>query len=247
MPMLAMEGDALPVRCAGGPWRVGLARRESSLAARQSPHVPTPTTPAPLTCLTHTHRLHPSPPPTPQRVHARRHVPARHDVHREAHHRRGGAHLGQGRVHAVQHLRLRVPPRRDPPGGWPRRARRPRLAAPPCARPPARACGPAAAAASPGSPLPTRPLPAHPRPNPQALATPEELAGAPAAFGTVPIRGGGPALQGYQYRMQVSPHDCTGAWRGVGGLARRWGLGGKGPRAGHVLRPRACLAPQAPL
>ncbi|KAI8468670.1 MAG: thiamine diphosphate-binding protein [Monoraphidium minutum] len=43
-----------------------------------------------------------------------------------------------------------------------------------------------------------------------ALATPEELSGAPAAFGTVPIRGGGPALQGFQYRVQVSPQDCTG-------------------------------------
>ncbi|KIZ02108.1 putative pyruvate-flavodoxinoxidoreductase [Monoraphidium neglectum] len=43
-----------------------------------------------------------------------------------------------------------------------------------------------------------------------ALATPDELAGAPAGFGAVPIRGGGPALKGYQYRVQVSPQDCTG-------------------------------------
>ncbi|EFN55341.1 hypothetical protein CHLNCDRAFT_134349 [Chlorella variabilis] len=43
-----------------------------------------------------------------------------------------------------------------------------------------------------------------------ALATPEELAGAPAGFATVPIKGGGPALKGFQYRIQVSPTDCTG-------------------------------------
>ncbi|GAB4822569.1 hypothetical protein N2152v2_009615 [Parachlorella kessleri] len=43
-----------------------------------------------------------------------------------------------------------------------------------------------------------------------ALAKPDELSGAPANFGTVPIRGGGPALQGFQYRIQVSPYDCTG-------------------------------------
>jgi len=49
-----------------------------------------------------------------------------------------------------------------------------------------------------------------PHPPPQALATPEELTAAPSAFGTVPIKGGGPALQGFQYRVQVSPVDCTG-------------------------------------
>ena len=37
----------------------------------------------------------------------------------------------------------------------------------------------------------------------QALVTPEELAGAPASFGTVPVRGGGPGLKGYEYRVQV--------------------------------------------
>ena len=35
------------------------------------------------------------------------------------------------------------------------------------------------------------------------LATPEELAGAPAGFQAVPIKGGGPALKGLQYRIQV--------------------------------------------
>jgi pyruvate-ferredoxin/flavodoxin oxidoreductase len=42
------------------------------------------------------------------------------------------------------------------------------------------------------------------------LATPEELVGAPAGFQAVPIKGGGPALKGMQYRIQVSPMDCTG-------------------------------------
>lgn len=36
------------------------------------------------------------------------------------------------------------------------------------------------------------------------LATPEELAGAPAGFQAVPIKGGGPSLKGLQYRIQVS-------------------------------------------
>lgn len=36
-----------------------------------------------------------------------------------------------------------------------------------------------------------------------ALASAEELKGAPAAFGAVPVKGGGPALAGYQYRVQV--------------------------------------------
>lgn len=43
-----------------------------------------------------------------------------------------------------------------------------------------------------------------------ALAKPEELANAPASFGTVLVKGGGPALKEFQYRMQVSPMDCTG-------------------------------------
>lgn len=42
------------------------------------------------------------------------------------------------------------------------------------------------------------------------LASPEELAGAPPGFATVPIKGGGPSLKGLQYRIQVSPQDCTG-------------------------------------
>ncbi|KAF6254486.1 pyruvate-ferredoxin oxidoreductase [Scenedesmus sp. NREL 46B-D3] len=41
------------------------------------------------------------------------------------------------------------------------------------------------------------------------LATPEELAAAPAAFNTLPIKGS-KDLAGYQYRVQVSPVDCTG-------------------------------------
>ncbi|GAB4824108.1 hypothetical protein N2152v2_011154 [Parachlorella kessleri] len=43
-----------------------------------------------------------------------------------------------------------------------------------------------------------------------ALVLPEELGTAPEGFSTVPIRGGGKALKGYQFRIQVSPHDCTG-------------------------------------
>ncbi|GAB4821587.1 hypothetical protein N2152v2_008633 [Parachlorella kessleri] len=43
-----------------------------------------------------------------------------------------------------------------------------------------------------------------------ALALPEELGSAPAGFQTVPVKGGGTALKGYQYRVQVSPMDCTG-------------------------------------
>lgn len=35
------------------------------------------------------------------------------------------------------------------------------------------------------------------------LATPEELGSAPAGFHAVPIKGGGPALKGLQYRIQV--------------------------------------------
>jgi ferredoxin len=42
-----------------------------------------------------------------------------------------------------------------------------------------------------------------------ALATPEELAAAPPTFGTVPVRGGGAALKGFQYRVQVGE-----GWRG---------------------------------
>lgn len=41
------------------------------------------------------------------------------------------------------------------------------------------------------------------------LATPEELNGAPAGFNTLPIKGS-KELSQYQYRMQVSPQDCTG-------------------------------------
>lgn len=41
------------------------------------------------------------------------------------------------------------------------------------------------------------------------LATPEELGKAPAGFDTLPIKGSKDLAQ-YQYRMQVSPHDCTG-------------------------------------
>ncbi len=37
----------------------------------------------------------------------------------------------------------------------------------------------------------------------QALALPEELGSAPAGFQTVPVKGGGAALKGYQYRVQV--------------------------------------------
>ncbi len=37
----------------------------------------------------------------------------------------------------------------------------------------------------------------------QALVTAEELANAPASFNTLPIKGGGPALKGFQYRIQV--------------------------------------------
>lgn len=43
-----------------------------------------------------------------------------------------------------------------------------------------------------------------------ALATADELSGAPGGFHTVPVRGGGPALKDFQYRVQVSPMDCTG-------------------------------------
>lgn len=42
-----------------------------------------------------------------------------------------------------------------------------------------------------------------------ALATPDELAGAPAGFTTLPIKGSKDLAQ-FQYRMQVSPQDCTG-------------------------------------
>lgn len=41
------------------------------------------------------------------------------------------------------------------------------------------------------------------------LATPEELGSAPAGFDTLPIKGS-KELSQYQYRMQVSPQDCTG-------------------------------------
>ncbi|WIA36898.1 hypothetical protein OEZ86_008144 [Tetradesmus obliquus] len=41
------------------------------------------------------------------------------------------------------------------------------------------------------------------------LATAEELAAAPAGFNTLPIKGS-KDLAGYQYRVQVSPVDCTG-------------------------------------
>ncbi|KXZ51159.1 hypothetical protein GPECTOR_13g646 [Gonium pectorale] len=41
-----------------------------------------------------------------------------------------------------------------------------------------------------------------------ALAAPAELAPAPAGFGTVPAKG--PGMGGLQYRIQVSPYDCTG-------------------------------------
>ncbi|EFJ49484.1 pyruvate-ferredoxin oxidoreductase [Volvox carteri f. nagariensis] len=41
-----------------------------------------------------------------------------------------------------------------------------------------------------------------------SLAQPGELANAPAAFTSIPAKG--PGLQGLQYRIQVSPYDCTG-------------------------------------
>lgn len=41
------------------------------------------------------------------------------------------------------------------------------------------------------------------------LATPEELSTAPGGFNTLPIKGS-KDLAGYQYRVQVSPQDCTG-------------------------------------
>lgn len=42
-----------------------------------------------------------------------------------------------------------------------------------------------------------------------ALVTSDEIANAPSAFETVKVRGG-KGLADYQYRLQVSPHDCTG-------------------------------------
>ena len=43
------------------------------------------------------------------------------------------------------------------------------------------------------------------------LATPEELGSAPAGFHAVPIKGGGPALKGLQYRIQVCGVGCLHA------------------------------------
>ncbi|GLC36254.1 hypothetical protein PLESTM_000423900 [Pleodorina starrii] len=41
-----------------------------------------------------------------------------------------------------------------------------------------------------------------------SLASPTELAGAPATFGTIDAKG--PGMSGLKYRIQVSPYDCTG-------------------------------------
>lgn len=40
------------------------------------------------------------------------------------------------------------------------------------------------------------------------LSQSAELSGAPSSYNTIQAKG--PGLSGYQYRMQVSPYDCTG-------------------------------------
>lgn len=49
------------------------------------------------------------------------------------------------------------------------------------------------------------------------LATPDELSAAPAGFNAVAVKGSKSLAAEYKYRVQVSPHDCTGARRRAAG------------------------------